>query len=53
MLPLSPEPMRSSSGNSVESVEQPWRSSVELYKRRSAAVSCAGMYCLALLRTLG
>ena len=23
MLPLSPEPMRSSSGNSVESVEQP------------------------------
>ena len=24
MLPLSPEPMRSSSGNSVESVEQPW-----------------------------
>ena len=25
MLPLSPEPMRSSTGNSIESVEQPWR----------------------------
>ena len=24
MLPLSPEPMRSSTGNSIESVEQPW-----------------------------
>ena len=26
MLPLSPEPMRSSTGNSIESVEQPWHS---------------------------
>jgi len=26
MLPLSPEPMRSSTGNSIESVEQPWDS---------------------------
>ena len=25
MLPLSPEPTRSSTGNSIESVEQPWR----------------------------
>ena len=24
MLPLSPEQMRSSTGNSIESVEQPW-----------------------------
>ena len=42
MLPLSPEPMRSSTGNSIESVEQPWlrsRTSFALAKSL-VVVSC-------------
>ena len=38
MLPLSPNPMRSSSGNSVESVEQPWESADRRALRDQEAV---------------
>ena len=48
MLPLSPEPMRSSSGNSVESVEQPWVKKEHMMSRRNrfALVLCAALVSL-------
>ena len=43
MLPLSPEPMRSSSGNSVESVEQPWVHPEDRGSRHCGCVSAAAV----------